>query len=234
MKLYYDLHIHTALSPCADNNMTPNNIINMAILKGLDIIAITDHNSTANLPPFFEINPKGLKVMPGIEVQTREEAHMLCYFKNPRNAMRFGTIIESHLPDTDCSSIFGDQLIYDRYDNITGNFDKLLLNSTDLSVTDVCKIAAETNGTVVPAHVDRPHYSLISNLGFVPENIHFTSAELADIKNETSYRKYFGKNIKFIFSSDAHTLGNINERAAYIDVNFTNINEIFNGLFGAL
>lgn len=234
MKLYYDLHIHTALSPCADNNMTPNNIINMAVLKGLDVIAITDHNSIANLRPFFEINPNHLIIVPGMEVQSMEEVHLLCYFKRLDNAISFGKIIESHLPQTPPSPLFGEQLIFDRYDNIIGTYDKLLLNSTDLSVNDIYKIAVEIGGTVIPAHVDRPHYSLISNLGFVPQNIRFRSAELTDRKNEWFYKKYFGDKIQFLFSSDAHSLGDMNERKNYIDITFTNFVQIFDHLFSTL
>lgn len=234
MKLYYDLHIHSALSPCADNNMTPNNIINMAVLKGLDVIAITDHNSVANLRPFFEINPKKLLIVPGMEVQSTEEVHLLCYFKSLKNAMSFGKIVESHLPQIPPSPLFGEQLIYDRYDKIIGTYDRLLLNSTDLTVNDIYRAAVENAGTVVPAHVDRPYYSLISNLGFVPKDIRFKSAELTDSKNEDFYKKYFGDKIQFLFSSDAHSLGDINEREHYIDINFTNIEQIFDDILSTL
>ncbi|MDI6601985.1 MAG: PHP domain-containing protein [Thermoanaerobacteraceae bacterium] len=191
MKLYYDLHIHTALSPCADNSMTPNNIINMAHLKGLDIIAITDHNSGLNLPPFFEIAPRDLIIIPGMEVQSSEEVHLLCYFKKLDDAMKFNEIIEGHLPSVPSSPYFGEQLILDSNDNIIGTYDKLLLNSVDLSVNEIYKIIINNGGAVVPAHIDRPHFSLISNLGIVPEGMHFKSVELTEHDSESFYKKFF-------------------------------------------
>ncbi|HHY78731.1 MAG TPA: PHP domain-containing protein, partial [Clostridiales bacterium] len=161
MKFAYDLHIHSALSPCGDEDMTPNNIVNMALLKGLDLIAVTDHNSGKNLPAVMEVGKRqGLMVVPGIEVQTREEVHILCYFKNLQSALKLDEIIYNCLPDIDNNEeIFGRQLIFDSQDQVIGKIDKLLLSSSALSVNDVFVLTKGLGGICIPAHVDRPAYS---------------------------------------------------------------------------
>ena len=98
MKFYYDLHIHSSLSPCADDDMTPNNIVNMALIKGLDVISLTDHNSTKNVEAVHELcQHKGIKFIPGIEVQTKEEVHVLCYFFDILDCLKFGEMIYNSL-----------------------------------------------------------------------------------------------------------------------------------------
>ena len=102
MKCYYDFHIHTALSPCGDDDMTPNNIVNMAVLKGLDAIAITDHNTAKNVPACVECaKDKPLVVIPGMEIETAEEIHMLALFDNTDALMRLDKIVSENSPDTD-------------------------------------------------------------------------------------------------------------------------------------
>ncbi|MDD3226480.1 MAG: PHP domain-containing protein, partial [Tissierellia bacterium] len=129
MKFYYDLHIHSDLSPCSSRDMTPNNIINMSLIKGLNIISVTDHNTADNLPAVMELSHKaGIKIIPGLEVTTKEEVHVLCYFKKLDKAMEFGRIIYDSLPFIKNNpEIFGEQNIYNSKDEITGTLEKLLI-----------------------------------------------------------------------------------------------------------
>ena len=122
MKLAVDFHIHTALSPCADKDMTPNNIVNMSILKGLDAIAITDHNSMENCEACIELSKnKDILVIPGMELQTKEEIHLLCLFKNIRSASQFQSLIYSRLKEQEnIPEIFGRQFIFNKEDKIVG------------------------------------------------------------------------------------------------------------------
>lgn len=145
MKLYYDLHIHSLLSPCADNDMTPHNIINMAKLKGLDVISVTDHNSTLNLENFLEVaSLLDILFIPGIEIETEEEIHVLLYFKHKDVSIirEFQGIIDKHLPFVKLrEDIYGNQYIVDTQDNIIGSYEKLLLQPLTLNLKQVYEVS---------------------------------------------------------------------------------------------
>ena len=134
--LFYDLHMHSCLSPCGDDDMTPNNLVNMAALKELDVIALTDHNCSRNLPAAQAVAEQaGLLFVPGIEVNTAEEVHMLAYFEDVEQAVAYGEEIYASLPDIpNCPSLFGNQYVMDSQDEIVGTVDKLLLNACGFSL----------------------------------------------------------------------------------------------------
>lgn len=230
MKFAIDFHIHSALSPCGDDDMTPNNIINMAVLKGLDIVALTDHNSCKNLPAIIEIGKKqGLMVVPGMEVQTKEEVHVLCFFKSLDIAMKFDEIIYNCLPDTvNSEEVFGKQLIMNSQDEVIGKVDKLLISSCSLSIDEVFSLVRAFGGFCVPAHVDRQTYSIISNLGFIPPSLDIATVEFSKRENPESIIKRFSylKNYNYIISSDAHYLWDISEREFFIDIDYISFTEI--------
>ncbi len=216
MKIAVDLHIHSALSPCADDDMTPNNIVNMAILKGLDAIAITDHNSCDNVKAVMKVADGRILVLPGMEVQTKEDVHLLCYFEDTKDLLDFDGYIRhfmSQVPNV--PHIFGNQYIMDQEDQIIGERKELLLSSVDLSIEQVVQLAVQRGGVVVPAHIDRPSYSIISQLGFIPSNLGFSVLEFS--KFDTNYTMYY-QGFKHIYSSDAHQLGQILEREMLIDI----------------
>ena len=131
MELYYDFHIHSALSPCADNDMTPNNIVNMARLKGLDAIAVCDHNSTKNVMAIEKVaRGAGITFLPGMEMTTAEEVHMLALFEKAQAAEAFGDMVYAALPDIpNKPDYFGEQLVMDENDEIIGKLDKLLISA---------------------------------------------------------------------------------------------------------
>ncbi|WP_352418821.1 PHP domain-containing protein [Proteiniborus sp.] len=222
MNVSYDLHIHSALSPCGDNDMTPNNIVNMAYVKGLDVIAITDHNSMLNLIPTAEVaKRKGILIVPGIEVTTREEVHVLCYFPTINEGMSFQDIIFNSLPNVkNNEDIFGQQLILDHEDNISGKVERMLLSSSGFTIEEIFQLVKEHNGVLVPAHIDRKSFSIVSTLGFIPNTIDIKTIEVFDLnvlenmKNTLSLEKY-----KIIKNSDAHYLVDINEAYYYFNLN---------------
>ncbi|WP_028991494.1 PHP domain-containing protein [Thermoanaerobacter thermocopriae] len=219
MMLYYDLHIHTALSPCASDDMTPNNIVNMASIKGLDVIAITDHNSAKNVKAVYNLGlKKGLIVVPGIEVQTREEVHILCYFYSVDECIKFSEIINKNLIKIkNKKTIFGNQFVMDEEDNIAEEIDYSLLVSSNLSVNEIFDYM-EGRGVAVPAHVDRHSYSIISNLGFIPNIKNLITIEVSKaIRKENFLHSYpEHKKYKIIRSSDAHYLGDISEKEEFL------------------
>ena len=224
MKFYYDMHIHSDLSPCGSEDMTPNNIVNMSDIKGLNIISITDHNATDNLPAVMELcNNTGIEFVPGIEVTTKEEVHVLCYFKNIDNAMRFGGLIYSSLPDIpNIPSIFGQQNIYDSRDEITGTLDKLLISTSIYSLTEICSLTEQYHGTMVPAHINKKSNGLIGVLGFIPHDI---KVKFVEVYTKAAIDGELIKNLEILKNSDAHYLTDISEPENFFE--FNSIEEIY-------
>lgn len=231
MEFAVDFHIHSALSPCGDEDMTPSNIVNMALLKGLDIIAVTDHNSCSNLPAVMEVaRANGLMVIPGMEVQTKEEVHIVCLFKKIDGAMKFAEIVNNSLPNIkNNEEVFGRQLIFNAADEIIGKEDKLLLSSTVLSVNDVFMLVRSLGGICIPAHVDRPGFSIITNLGFIPPALKVKTIEISKKGTpEAVFKKYpFLSKFNYIVSSDAHYLQDISEREFFIELDCLSISALF-------
>ena len=235
MKLSMDLHIHSALSPCASDDMTPNNIVNMAHIKGLDIIAITDHNSMENVETVIKLGEKRkILVLPGIEVTSKEEVHLLCYFEDVRKGLEFGEIIYKSLPNIPSNEkIFGHQLIFDINDQVIGKADKLLLGSSSYSIEEISLLTKEFYGVMVPAHIDRQAFSLLSVLGFIPENLDINTVEISSYCEKCFIEQYpYLKKYNIITNSDAHDLYVISEPIYFADVDILSTRSIFEYLRG--
>jgi len=236
MKYAIDLHIHSALSPCSDDEMTPNNIVNMACLKGLDMIAVTDHNSAENLEAVLKCgNRSGMLVVPGMEVETREEVHLVCLFPDIKAALKMQDIVYKALPPVqNREDIFGQQLIMDENDEVKGLLKQLLITAADLGLEEVFSIVGDLGGVTIPAHVDRESYSVISNLGMIPEDLNIKYVEISRNCDAQVYRS---KNphllcYEFIKSSDAHTLGDILERESFIELEEKSVECLIGALRG--
>lgn len=228
MKIAVDLHIHSALSPCADDDMTPNNIVNMALLKNLDAISVTDHNSCDNVEAIMKVANSKLIVVPGMEVQTKEEVHLLCYFGDLDRLMDFGELIRSKLPNiANVPGAFGNQLIMDEEDRILGQREQLLISSVDLSLDEILEEVYKREGALIPAHIDRPSFSIISQLGFIPESLRNGMVEISSL--DSKYNNKFPKE-KILYSSDAHQLGQILERESFLYVDKLSVSDIINAL----
>lgn len=234
MRAYVDFHIHSALSPCAEREMTPNNIVNMAWLKGLDIIAVTDHNAAENCEAILHCAKKrGILAIPGMEVESREEVHSLCLFPDIETAMEMQKIIWHRLPDIgNRIDIFGEQWIMDDEDRITGQVDRMLVTAANIGVDEVFRNVAALGGVAVPAHIDRPSYSLLSNLGWIPEDLNIGFVELS--RNCKFPDPYLLNNnlekYRWIRSSDAHSLADIQEREFGLEVDSLDIPAILRSL----
>lgn len=217
-KYYYDLHIHSCLSPCADDDNTPNNIAGMATLCGLNIVALTDHNTCKNCPAFFAAAKKyGIIPIAGMEVTTSEDVHIIALFPSLESAMEFDLYIDSHrmkIPNR--VDIFGNQFILDGDDNLIGTDEFLLSNATDLSIDDVAKIVTKYDGICYPAHIDRQSNGIIAVLGTFPETPYFSSVELNNSENREEYISKYSLNDKnIIVSSDAHILTDMRDKENY-------------------
>ncbi len=213
--LCYDLHIHSCLSPCGDDDMTPANLVGMAAVKGLDVIALTDHNSCRNCPAaMYHGERYGVTVIPGMELTTQEEVHMICLFPSLKDALAFDALVyKKLLPVPNREDIFGKQQVVNEHDEVTSVVENLLINATSIAFDDVFPLAESCRGIAYPAHVDKASTSLISNLGFVPPESTFTCAEFHNFKNLRRIRQehpYF-ENCNIICCSDAHYLTDIHE-----------------------
>ena len=213
---YYDLHIHSCLSPCADDDMTPNNIAGMAAIKGLNIVALTDHNSCKNCPAFFKAAKNyGLIPVAGMELTTAEDIHLICLFNELEDAMSFDEEIYSHLMDVkNRSDIFGNQFILNEEDEPIGEVDKLLISATDLWTGDAVELVKKHNGHIHPAHIDRESNGMIAILGDIPIEYDFGFMEFNDKNNIENYFATYEsiKNAGTLICSDAHHLWDISEK----------------------
>lgn len=220
-KLYYDFHVHSCLSPCAEDDMTPGNIIGMALVKNLDIIALTDHNTCKNVSAFMKIAKEyGMIAIPGIELCTVEDVHVIGLFPTLKDAMEFDEFVYDKMANIENKEeIFGNQLICDGKDQVVGKEPKLLISGTSISFMQAQDRILEHNGIMIPAHIDRASNSLLSNLGFVPEDSRFQCVE---IKNREKKEEIINKNpyinkCRILYNSDAHYLYEINEPKYYIE-----------------
>jgi PHP family Zn ribbon phosphoesterase len=219
-----DLHIHSNLSPCGEEEMTPNNIVNMALIKELDFIAVTDHNTAKNLPAVMAVAKElggGICILPGIEVTTKEEAHILAYLPTLEAAMELDQIIYEHLPEVmNEKELFGPQYVMDEHDNIIGEVDKLLISATDIGVDRLWDLVTALGGILVPAHIDRKSYSLIASLGFIPLELDIKTCEVSKKETFDNVLKNFRffKDYQFIHGSDAHQLEDMAEREYFLEL----------------
>ncbi len=218
-KYYYDLHTHSCLSPCGDADSTPASIAGMAKLAGLDIIALTDHNTSKNCPAFFEAaNAYGIIPVAGMELTTSEDIHAVCLFENLEDAMRFDEFVDSRRMKIDNRpDIFGEQLILDADDNVIGSLDKLLTVATDISIDDARSVVEDFGGVCYPAHIDRDANGIIAVLGTLPPDTDFTRFEIRDGERREEFASRYGiDKDRFIISSDAHYLEGLKDKENFL------------------
>ena len=221
-RYYYDFHIHSCLSPCADNDMTPNNIAGMAALAGLGMVALTDHNSCRNCPAFFAAAKKnGIIPIAGMELTTAEDIHVVCLFEELADALSFNDEVDKlRIRFKNRVDIFGEQLLTDADDNIVGTEEDLLSNATKIRIDEVLDIVTRYHGICYPAHIDREANGIIATLGSFPPDGGFCMAEMHDAEKWEDYRERFPilKKTRMMVGSDAHYLGDIRDKAHYFEL----------------
>ena len=214
MKYFYDLHLHSCLSPCGDDDMTPNNITGMAKLLGLDVIALTDHNSCLNCEATMKAGEEnGVLVIPGMELTTSEDIHAVCLFPTLERALDWNEYVDANrIKVKNKAEIYGRQVIMNALDEEIGEVEHLLLPATFISIMDAYKKAKEFGGICYPAHIDRPANGAIEILGAFPHYAGFRLAELNDRSNRDAYVSAYGlEDIRFLVGSDAHYLNQLRE-----------------------
>ena len=221
-KVFYDFHLHSCLSPCGDNDMTPANIAGMAFVNGLSAIALTDHNTVLNCTALKNAAEQyGITVLYGMELTTDEEVHTVCLFPDEKSAMEWNEYVYSKLQKIKNNpKIFGNQFIMNETDKILGEEEFLLINATNISFEDVFAQVYDLGGIAYPAHVDKNANSLISNLGFVPPDSTFKIAEVHNLEVFDTLKTthpYF-ENCTILSSSDAHYLEDVNEAKNFLEL----------------
>jgi len=224
-----DLHIHSCLSPCGDTEMTPKMIVEKAVLKGLDVIGICDHNSTENVAAIKKVGEKNnLKVLGGMEVTSKEEVHILALFDEDNKLSKLQKIVYENLKGKNNEELFGYQLVVNDQDEIIDLNTKMLIGATDLTVDEIVELIHSLNGLAIASHVDRERFSLIGQLGFVPEGLELDALELSP--------RYMSEKKKFDFPmasgyplvtfSDAHYVNDIGETSTTFMIDGITVSEL--------
>lgn len=221
-RYYYDLHLHSCLSPCGDMDMTPNNLVNMAKLLGLDVIALTDHNTSLNCEAAMKVGEEaGLLVIPGMELTTAEDIHAVCLFPTLEQALDFSRFVdENRFKVPNKAEIYGRQVIMNENDEEIGEIEHLLLPASFIGMYDAYRKAKEFGGICYPAHIDRDSLSILSVLGEIDPYCGFRTAELADISKLPELRKQHPilDHMNIITCSDAHYLENMRDAANTLEL----------------
>ena len=222
MEYFYDLHMHSCLSPCGDMDMTPNNLVNMAKLLGLDVIALTDHNTCLNCEAAMAVGEEvGVLVIPGMELTTAEDIHAVCLFPTLENALAFSEHVDKNrIHIRNKAEIYGRQVIMDKEDNEIDEIGDLLLPASFIGIGEAYGTAKRFGGICYPAHIDRDSLSILSVLGEIDEYCGFKTAELADISKlpELKAQHPILNSMNIITCSDAHYLENMRDAANTLDL----------------
>lgn len=227
-----DLHIHTCLSPCADLEMSPRNIVSEAKRKGLQVIGICDHNSAENVPA-VEKNAarEGIAVIGGMEVTSKEEVHILALFGSEASLFSLQEIVYRNLSGSNDEKRYGEQVVVNEEEEVTGFCNRLLIGATDITLERLVDLIHERDGLAIAAHVDREGFGLIGQLGFIPEGLPLDALELADPAKRDCVPGRI--RLPFITSSDAHRLEDVGRRTTTFWMNAASAAEIGRCLSGA-
>ena len=230
-----DLHVHTCLSPCADEQMSPLSIVKQAKKKGLNVIGICDHNSTKNIGAVRQAGRhKGLAVIGGIEVCSREEVHILCLFDEQQSLEEMQLLIDRNLHGENNPEIFGQQYLCDEHDTILGRETKLLIGATSLTVEEIIENVHRLDGLAIASHVDRDSFSIFSQLGFVPEGLQIDALEISARYSPAEVRQHFPQigDYPLVRFSDAHRLEQIGTALTVFTASAPCVMELHKALLG--
>jgi predicted metal-dependent phosphoesterase TrpH len=211
-KFKADLHIHTCLSPCSDWDMSPKKIIQRSLEISLDLIAICDHNSAENAGAVMkEGQIQGLGVLPGIEICSKEEVHILALFDDLDNTLAMQDYVYAHLKGENQPDVFGYQVVANEQDEVTGENPRLLIGATQLGLRDIVEKTHRLGGLSLSSHVDRIGYGIIGQLGFIPPDLEIDGVEVSHRVKLATAREDVPGIGKFpcFAASDAHFLDDI-------------------------
>lgn len=213
LKVYNcDLHVHTCLSPCAELDMHPKALVKRALERELDVIAICDHNASANVPYVIAAaSGTNLQVIAGMEVTSSEEVHLLALFQSMPDLLKLQAVIDQHLFGQNDETKFGVQAIVNELGEVEGLSEQLLIGATDLSIDSLVSHIHQFGGLAIPAHIDRESFSVLSQLGFIDDNAGFDALEISKLTGLQRGRIRYAdlRHYPFFTSSDAHFIKDI-------------------------
>ena len=222
-----DLHIHTCLSPCADLKMSPSAIAEKAKLKEIDILGICDHNSAENVPALIKAARKfKLNVLPGMEVTSQEEVHILALFDTAEAAFKLQQVVYGHLPGENDEKAFGMQVVVNEKGEVLRFNKRLLIGASTLSVERVVETIHSFHGLAIASHIDREGFSLVSQLGFIPEHLMLDALEISPKTSLEEAKSRFQNTFPFTTFSDAHFLEEIGKACTCFYIEEGNTEEI--------
>ncbi|MHC1694222.1 MAG: PHP domain-containing protein [Eubacteriales bacterium] len=228
MNIKYDLHIHSCLSPCGDEEMTPNNIVNMSLLAGLDVIALTDHNTAKNCGAAIRVGERnGLLVIPGMELTTAEDIHVVCLFPTLESAQSFENEVwrdTARIPNR--PDIFGRQLLMDDKDEEAGEVPYLLLYAVGVQISDIAALARSFGGATFPAHIGKESNGILQTLGGIPPECSFRTVEIDSTGAGEDHPDAAG--LKRLYNSDAHYLWQIGQAQGELELSAASAEAIIN------
>ena len=200
-----DLHIHTCLSPCTELDMSPMRILTAAKKKEIDIIGICDHNSSENSLAVMNAAKKmNINVFPGMEVTSQEEVHVLALFDEIENALKLQEYVYENLPGENDEDAFGMQVIVNEKEEVLGSNNKLLIGATTIPLEKIIKTIHSLNGIAIASHIDRESFSIIGQLGFIPDNLELDALEISRAITLEEAKKRYSNDYPITCSSDAH------------------------------
>lgn len=221
-QLRADLHLHTCLSPCAELEMVPTAIVKQAKSIGLDAIAICDHNSAENVGAVLRAGQReNLAIIPGMEVTTREEVHILGLFGDEKQVMRLQERVYENLAGENDPDVFGFQVVVDEFDNVVDCTPKLLIGATSFSLEETVSAIHDCGGLAIAAHIDRERFGLVGQLGFIPEGLPLDGVELSPYAPFDSWGDF-----PVVRSSDAHSLNDIGKTSTCFRIEQVTLSEI--------
>lgn len=206
-----DLHIHSLLSPCAEVEMTPHHILMRARQNGINLLAITDHNASANVIAAWELAESyGISVLPGMEVECSEEAHLLAIFDNMESMYSWQKFVDEHHGGLENKAdFFGAQFVVDAADNFVREEKRMLLAPLTVSAEVISREVQRRGGLVIAAHIDRPSYSILGSLGFIGDNLEVDAVEISRHNLQEIRERKLAKaarNLPYVLNSDAHRI----------------------------
>ncbi len=200
-----DLHVHTCLSPCTDLDMSPKRILAAAVKKKIDILGICDHNSSENsLAIMNAAKGMDIRVIPGMEVTSQEEVHVIALFGDVANALKLQEHVYSRLPGENDEEAFGMQVIVNEKEEVLGFNEKLLVGATTIPLDDILRLIHGFDGVSIASHIDREAFSILGQLGFIPENLELDALEISPRISFAEAEKKYSTQYPITCSSDAH------------------------------
>lgn len=207
-----DLHIHTCLSPCAELEMSPRGIVRKASEREIDILGVCDHNSAENVPAIRDAaRPFQISVLAGMEITTQEEVHILGLFDALEAVFALQETVYAHLPGENDEEAFGLQVVVNEEGEVLKFNQKLLIGASTLALEDVVDLIHSLDGLAIASHIDREGFSLIGQLGFIPENLRIDALEISPRLSREEALQKFDPRFPITASSDAHRLEEIGQ-----------------------